>query len=138
MAALPFPHPRQIPTEAEVRLARSILEELEQSITSIESNIQELQAQLLSLRQQRANYVSYISPFRRIPPEILAEIALICFHSGESLTKLTQINSTFRDAVTGTGSIWRRICLTRDGSVRPFRYHILVSHPNDMRILLFL
>lgn len=121
MATLPVPHPKRLPTHAETRLAQSAIEELDKGIGRLRAKVKELQKKIRGLQHKKANHVSFISPFRRIPAEVLAEIALMCLHTGDSLTKLTQINSNFRDAVIGTASIWRHVRITSGGR---FEYNL--------------
>jgi hypothetical protein len=109
---LPFPHPRKLPTDAEVHQCKTIIAEIGRGIRDIEAEIENLKRRIGKLNRKRSNYNSYIAPFRRLPIEILGEIAILCTTNGDSITKMTSIHSSLRDAIIGMPSLWRYICLT--------------------------
>lgn len=118
---IPFPHPRHSPTKAEILSSKTSIGSLEPEIESIQQKIKELQARLQPLQRKRNNHASYISPLRRLPPEILSSIIQICLVNGASLLTLTQICGTIRDVVHGMTTIWSKIALTeRD----PYGYYV--------------
>jgi hypothetical protein len=108
---LPFPHPRSCPAQADIPLHQNMIKNLEEDITAIENEISSLQTRLRHLQQRKANHVSYISTFRRLPSEILSEIVYICLHDGVNLTALTQTCGTLRDVVVGMSDLWNEILL---------------------------
>jgi hypothetical protein len=55
--------------------------------------------------------MSYISPLRRLPREIINNLVHICLDEGVELTVMTQICGTIRDIVHGMPDIWSRIIL---------------------------
>jgi hypothetical protein len=65
---LSIPHPRQRASTEEIRYSKDV-------IAQIETSIEDLEEKLQTLRQKKANYESYIAPLRRMPVEILSEIA---------------------------------------------------------------
>jgi hypothetical protein len=107
----PFPRQGNYPTQAEVLFHKNAIKSLEQDISNIEDEISRLHARLRCLQQKKANHASYISPLRRLPPEILGEIIYICLYNGIKLTTLTQICGSFRDVVVGMSNLWNEILL---------------------------
>ncbi|PVG01805.1 hypothetical protein CPB86DRAFT_58285 [Serendipita vermifera] len=109
--SLPFPHPRHSPTQTEVLLHKSLLEGLEKDIESTQKQINRLQSRLQHLEHTKANYLSYISPLRRLPVDVLSEIVHFCIQSGIEITLLTQICGSLRDVVIGSSTLWKNIFL---------------------------
>jgi hypothetical protein len=107
----PFPRLRSYPTPAEVLFHKNAIKSLEQDISNIEGEISKLQTRLRYLQQKKANHASYISPLRRLPPEILSEIVYLSLYNGIKLTTLTQICGAFRDVVVGMSDLWNEILL---------------------------
>jgi hypothetical protein len=121
VADLPFPHPRNYPNSAEARRCKEIIAKIDKKITSIELGTEERREQLEDLSRRRANYISYIAPFRRVPAEILSEIGLLCLKNQDPLTTVTSIHGLLRDAMIGMSSLWRRIRLSAYDSESPQR-----------------
>jgi hypothetical protein len=96
-ANLPYPHPRQLPTEDEIRHTKLVMEQLDRSIED--------------LQRKKANYASYVAPFRRLPTEILREIINICIDDGVDITVMAGICSRIRDVALGMTGIWSDIKL---------------------------
>jgi hypothetical protein len=71
IVALPFPHPRHYPTQAEVLLHKDTIKGLEEDIRDLEDEITGLQARLQHLQPKNANHSSYISLLRCLPLELL-------------------------------------------------------------------
>jgi hypothetical protein len=111
VANLPFPYPRQLPTGDNVRETKAIIKQLDRSIENIEQGIRKLQEQLQEVRRKRANYVSYISPLRRLPTEILCNIIGIHIGDGENILKIARICSRLREVALGMARIWSNIAL---------------------------
>jgi hypothetical protein len=111
VANLPVPDPKQLPTGDNVRHTKTIIEELDQSIEHLEQDIKRLHEQLQEVRRKRANYVSYISPLRRLPTEILCNIIGICIEGGVDILTLSEICSRLRQAALGMAGIWSNITL---------------------------
>jgi hypothetical protein len=143
--ALPFPHPRNCPSRAKVLLHKDAIKSLEQDIIDIENEINRLeqdvvntgeiarlQTRLQDLRQRKTNHASYISPLRRLPPEILGEIVYMGLYNGVKLSTLTQICGTLREVVLGMSALWNRITLFTVRVVSTLRY----TYPWVSRFLL--
>jgi hypothetical protein len=88
-----------------------MIEGLERSIKKIQNEMNELQLQIQTLKQRRDNYISYIAPLRRLPPEILSNIIMYCLDKRVELTVLTQSCGVVRDTVLGMTTVWRSIYL---------------------------
>jgi hypothetical protein len=111
LANLPFPQLKQLPTGDDIRHSKSIIEQLDQNIVDLERNIKRLRAQLQEAQQKRAAYVSYVSPFRRLPTEVLSEIIILYLQSGGDITVITGICSRLREVALGMAGIWSHIAL---------------------------
>jgi hypothetical protein len=108
---LPMPHPRHAPSTTEIQTCKSVVDDLERSIKRIRDEINRLELQIKPLQQRRDNYLSYIAPLRRLPPEILSMIIMLCLKDDVDLSVLNQSCGTIRDAVLETTTIWRSIRL---------------------------
>ncbi|PVF94872.1 hypothetical protein CPB86DRAFT_876103 [Serendipita vermifera] len=108
---LPFPHSRKLPSNTEVRQCKAAISVLDQGIEEIRMQVQKLEKQIEDLDRKRANYASYISPFRRLPVEILSEIFTLCLHNGTRISTLTSIHGGLRGVILGMPLLWRRIHL---------------------------
>jgi hypothetical protein len=108
---LPFPHPRNSPTRAEVLFHKDTIKSLDEDISGVEKEVAKLQARLHYLQQKKANHSSYISPLRCLPPELLSEIVYTCFWNGIDLMTLAQICGTLRNVVVGMSALWKGFLL---------------------------
>jgi hypothetical protein len=115
---IPFPHPRRLPNEAEVQQCKAIITEMDKDINVLELQMEKLNERLQDLKRKRANHVSYLAPFRRLPAEILCKIGVLCLHNEDSITTITSIHSSIRDAMIGMPSLWRYIRLVEKSSGR--------------------
>ncbi|PVG01108.1 hypothetical protein CPB86DRAFT_139614 [Serendipita vermifera] len=106
-----LPHPREFPTKDEIRHCKSVIELLDQNIRKLEESIRKLQTQLQETRYKRANYVSYISPLRRLPTEILREIIDLYNYDGGQIITITGTCSRLREVALGMTKIWSKIRL---------------------------
>jgi hypothetical protein len=114
------PHPRRRPDPAEIEEERRKIEELDQHIGNLADQIAELtqlrlalEQERLGLEQERLNRQSFIAPFRRMPTEILCEIAGHAVRQGTPQLLLNQICSVMRDAVNGFKAFWNHIYITK-------------------------
>jgi hypothetical protein len=127
---LPFPHPRDCPTRAEILLHKEAIKSLDEDISEVRKEVAELLARLQQLQQKKANYSSYISPLRSLPTDILREIVYTCFWSGIDLMTLAQICGTLRNVVVGMPSLWKGFLL-RGINPKPIykimHYRVLIS-----------
>jgi hypothetical protein len=64
---------------------------------------------LLEIRQERANQLSFIAPFRRLPIEIFCEVAWQCAKQGTRPSVLNQVNADIRYAVNGFKALWANL-----------------------------
>ncbi|PVF94371.1 hypothetical protein CPB86DRAFT_818065 [Serendipita vermifera] len=96
------PHPRWVPTPDEIL-------QVKDEIRSIDSEIASLRIYIAQLRKDRANKLAFIASFRRLPLELLGEIAMLCLKMGESPSKLNSISSSMRAAVNGMKALWTRM-----------------------------
>jgi hypothetical protein len=117
---LSFPHPRHRPTHTEIILSRKWIERIEEEIEFIDKEQQGLRIQLQLLQQRRENHLSYISPLRCLPMEILEDIFRLCLDEYVRITTLTQVCGSLRNLVHGMSSLWSRLKLDPYSS---YRYH---------------
>ncbi|CAG8753258.1 1597_t:CDS:2, partial [Acaulospora colombiana] len=146
---LPLPHPHRPPTAEEVRFSKARIESLGQEIDDLElkitkfrdrgwiqdlqqqldqgaaagtldSKIEKIQAEVHELERKRANYISYVSPIRRLPTEILSQIIDLCLKDREDITKLAAICGRFRDVTLGMTRIWSNISLQSNYHVEEY------------------
>jgi hypothetical protein len=110
-SGLPFPHPRRLPNEAEVQQCKAIIIEVDKDINALELQVEKLNGRLQDLKRKRANHVSYLAPFRRLPVEILCKIGMLCLQNDRNVIKITSIHSSLRDAMIGNQTLWRHIRL---------------------------
>jgi hypothetical protein len=104
---IPNPHPRRLPTDDEVNHCLSV-------VKGLDAEISQLQKQLDALKERRLNHLSFISPIRCLPPELISEICLACVKVGVSPMTLNQVCGRFREIVNSMGELWSRIRLKED------------------------
>jgi hypothetical protein len=109
---IPNPHPRRLPTDDEVKHCKVFVEGLDVETDKIKMDISRLQKQLDALEEKRINYLSFISPIRCLPPELISDICLACVKAGMSPMTLNQVCGRFREIVNNTSELWSHICLT--------------------------
>jgi hypothetical protein len=110
---LSFPHPRHQPTRAEVFSCKNRIKVLEQCIEDLKNDKNQSKDQLCTLKLCRRNYVSYISPLRCLPEEIISRIVYFCLHKYVQLVTIMHICGTFRDTVINMSTLWSRIEVKR-------------------------
>ncbi|PVG01733.1 hypothetical protein CPB86DRAFT_57392 [Serendipita vermifera] len=108
---LPTPHPRRRASMDEIWSSKGVIKELEGAIENLEARIQKMNFELQQLQQRKANYESYIAPFRQLPDEILREIVDQCLRSNISLRTLLYVCGSLRDIILGMSSVWSNISL---------------------------
>jgi hypothetical protein len=106
---IPVPHLRRLPTDDEVNHCRLVVKGLDEEIWRF-------QKQLHALKERRLNHLSFISPIRCLPPELISEICLACVKVGVSPMTLNQVCGRFREIVNSTSELWSRIRLMDDAS----------------------
>jgi hypothetical protein len=107
------PHPRRIATPAEVRENTRQIQALDDKINAMTERDERSTLKLLKLKQERANRLSFIAAYRRLPTEILGEIAWQCVQEGMKPSKLNQIDAAMRYAVNGFKAFWSCILVTK-------------------------
>jgi hypothetical protein len=98
------PHPRRLPTAWEIDENRAKIRELDAKIADLKEQIEKLQG-------DRSICVSFLSPFRRLPAEILCEIVLHAVGERQSPVRLSGVCASMRDAVIGMKQLWNTIYL---------------------------
>ncbi|CAG8700103.1 4243_t:CDS:2, partial [Acaulospora colombiana] len=111
LASLPFPHPRQFPSEDDIRQTKLIIGQLDRKIEDLENDIKKLQTQLQQVQRKRTNYASYISPLRRLPTELLSMIIKIYLKEFGEITTIASVCSRLREVVLGMAGFWSNISL---------------------------
>lgn len=109
MQAWVGPHPRRIPTAEEVRGILREVEELDGELKTLRGQILFLERRVSDLQDKRAKRVSFISPYRRLPQELLIKIATIYIDEGGSPHTLNRVSSSMREAVNSIKSLWGTI-----------------------------
>jgi hypothetical protein len=99
---LSYPHPRCCPTRDEVIASKIKIEEINEEISRLTKRIQDLHL-------ERENHVSYISPLRRLPLDVLMEIICTCIDTGIRRDILGRICGTLRDAFIEMPTLWNKI-----------------------------
>ncbi|KAJ7483485.1 hypothetical protein FB451DRAFT_107141 [Mycena latifolia] len=97
------------------------LAHLEKEISRLQDRLQQLRNEQGLLSRYRAQNTAILSPLRRMPPEVLAEIfswtlpsiedASRKFHESHSPWVLTHVSSRWRAIALSTPSLWSRICI---------------------------
>jgi uncharacterized small protein (DUF1192 family) len=108
---LPSPKPSQISIMEEDSPSKTIIDELDQEIAVLKSEVSKLQAKLHDLELKRANYAYQISPLRRIPTEILSEVIRLCLCGGEDILKIASVCGRLREVALGMATVWSKITL---------------------------
>jgi hypothetical protein len=101
-----------LPTTEELRLSRTVIDEIDYDIEALEYQIEEIQAKISGLRRKRASYARQVSPLRKLPTEILREIVRLCIVT-EDVTMIAGICSHLRDVALGMTEIWSNIALQK-------------------------
>ncbi|KAJ7607859.1 hypothetical protein FB45DRAFT_707291, partial [Roridomyces roridus] len=101
------------PEPSKIPFIRSFVPEIDASLTSIAAEISRLQEQLCSLQQDRSDLLDYqrkhksmLSPLRRMPPEILAEIFTSSIPVVSDPWVWTHICSRWRAVAIATPALW--------------------------------
>jgi uncharacterized small protein (DUF1192 family) len=119
--------PNQISTVKEGSPSKAAIDELDQEIAALKSEVSKLQAKLHDLEQKRASYAYQISPLRRIPTEILSEIIRLCLDDGEDIIKIAGVCGRLREVALGMTEVWSKITLQPVKSSELFKVPIPVK-----------
>ena len=101
--------PIKILRKIALRCIKSKIQTINGSIGEMVSMAEESTQNLLQLRQDRANRLSFIATYRRLPTEILCEIAWHCLQIGMQPSVLNRVDTAMRYAVNGFKAIWASI-----------------------------
>jgi hypothetical protein len=105
------PHPTRLPSLAEIAESRAIIRDADLKIVALTNQIASLEKLRSNLQTTRDNQASFIAPFRRLPPELLEEIAL--YYIGEQESRgagvIDQVCSSLREVVLRMKWIWQTI-----------------------------
>ncbi|KAJ7609162.1 hypothetical protein FB45DRAFT_805827, partial [Roridomyces roridus] len=104
-------HSNDPPEPAEIPLIQSFAPEIDASLASLDAEIWRLQERLRSLKKDRSELLdhqrvhkSILSPLRRMPPEILAEIFVF------SLPTVTELFQRQKFQIEDSPWVWTHIC----------------------------
>ena len=105
------PHPTRLPSPEEITEGRAIIRDADLKIAAFSSQIDGLERLRSNLKTIRDNQASFLAPFRRLPPELLKEIALYHIDTQEfrGVGALDQVCSSLRAVVLRMKWIWERI-----------------------------
>jgi uncharacterized small protein (DUF1192 family) len=111
LANMPLPEPSHLSTATENLPIKLSIEELDEEIEVLKSEVNKLQAKIYDLERKRASYAYQISPLRRIPTEILSEIIHLCLCDGEDIIKIASVCGRLREVALGMATVWSKITL---------------------------
>jgi len=104
-----------------LRCVKSKIQTINGSINEMISMAEDLTQKLLQLQQERANRLSFIATYRRLPIEILCEIAWHCLQIGMQPSVLNRVDTAMRYAVNGFKALWARIYFYYRSSLKTVR-----------------
>jgi hypothetical protein len=114
------PHPMHLPSPQDIAEGRAIIRDADLRIAALSDQIEPLERLKSHFQTIRDNQTSFLSTFRRLPPEILKEIALhyLNAQTPRGFGVLDQVCSSFRAV------IWRMkwMCKTIN-IVQPRMFH---------------
>jgi hypothetical protein len=128
------PHPPHLPSPAEVEISLAKIHQFELKIREITSQIEELETVRATLQRDHDNHVSFIATFRRLPSEILGEIATFCWPNP---WRLNQVSRAMREAINGKKRLWTTISIARerqDAMLEERGWEVGVCHRHHLRI----
>ncbi|KDR82008.1 hypothetical protein GALMADRAFT_152802 [Galerina marginata CBS 339.88] len=108
------------------------LEAIEAEIALLGARLQALKTKRDAIRGSRKGYTTILSPFRRLPSDIIDEIFYRCLtvqrnpilSSAEAPILLTHVSSTWRSIALSSPRLWAQIHITFSGD-----YHTFDNHP---------
>jgi hypothetical protein len=109
MASWTEPHPRRLPSALEIEETHATVQKLDAEIIDLQSQISLLQDRVRKLEEERSQRISFVAPFRRLPPEILVKVVELCVSAGDSASILNSVCSSMRKAVNGMQVLWGTI-----------------------------
>jgi hypothetical protein len=123
------PHPTRLPSPEEIAEGRTIIRDVDLKIAALSSQIDGLERLKSNLQTIRDNQASFIASFRRLPPEILEEIAL-CYIDAQELRGvgvLDQVCSSLRAVVLRMKWIWQTIRIVEPRNSRDYPVSLLID-----------
>jgi hypothetical protein len=108
---LSVPHPRGCPFPRDIQSCKTIIKELDQKIQNGVKKKTRSRNGFEELQQKRANYLSFISPFRCLQAEVLRTIVYSALHNGVDILALTHICGRLRDIVIKIAPLWSHLNL---------------------------
>jgi hypothetical protein len=121
----------RVPSPQEIAQGRAIIRDADLKIAALSDQIENLERLRSNLQTVRDNQASFIATFRRLPPELLEEIALY-YIDGQlphGTGALEQVCSSLRAVVLGMKWIWQTIRLVYPDQV----HYYTVSFWIDLR-----
>ena len=110
--------PIKILRKIALRCIKSKIQTINGSIGEMVSMAEESTQKLLQLQQERANRLSFIATYCRLPTEILCEIAWHCLQIGMQPSVLNRVDTAMRYAVNGFKALWARIYIQSHTQLR--------------------
>lgn len=98
------PNPKRLPTPVELYENKLRIKKLDDRITHLNEELERCQ-------DERNGRRRFIAPFRRLPHELLCEIASQGLEMGQSPLKLSHACVASREALIGMKGLWTRIVL---------------------------
>ncbi|KAK7448840.1 hypothetical protein VKT23_013569 [Stygiomarasmius scandens] len=125
------------------------IDQLDEEINCVCKNFWLLQERRDRIRRRVDEYRAFVSPIRRIPPEIWNEIFIRCLHDSHGLCitdteifaptmDLSQVCGSWRETVTSTPKLWADldINLIRGGPETAARVALYLEHSGDSPLIL--
>jgi hypothetical protein len=105
------PHPTHLPSPKEIAEGRAIIRDADLRIAALSDQIEPLERLKSHFQINRDNQTSFLSTFRRLPPEILEEIALhyIDAQNPRGVGVLDQVCSSLRAVIWRMKWMWKTI-----------------------------
>src|ERR1043165_5626046 len=104
--SLSIPHPRDCPSTSDIQLCKAAIEELDQRIQRLKSSRRPNLSRIEEYERNKRNHLSYISPFRCLPVEILNEIFGLSLWNDANIVALSQVCCRFREIILDMASLW--------------------------------
>jgi hypothetical protein len=125
------PHPTRLPSPQEIAEGRSIIRDADIKIAALSNQIGVLSKLRSHYQTIRDNQKSFIAAFRRLPPEILEQIALCYLNEQEFLGVgvLYQVCSSLRAVVLRMKWIWKKIRIVQERIARDYLVSPFIESP---------
>jgi hypothetical protein len=124
---LSTPHPRRVPTTIEIQHCVTTVGNLNAEIGDLQDQSEKVQRRLRTLERQRLNHLSFMSPLRCLPPEIIIEVCKACIDAGITPFLLSRICGRFCDVILNAKVLWSHIHVLRRAPLSTSRAYPYVS-----------